>query len=265
LHGSDIVHPFHGVHHERATVVDPIAAYRMRLRPGQFFSHETAAQLYGIPLPYGPSAVHVAVYEPRTPPRARGAAGHRLSAHVQTRILVGGEPVCSPADVWCQLAATLSADDLVAAGDHLLGARRRDALADLGELSAASERHGATRGARIRIWALERLRWGSDSRPESLLRLLCERLGMHDLRVNEPLEVSGRRLHPDLLAPAFGLILEYEGDHHRVDRDQWNRDIERHAAFADAGYRVLRVTARDLFVDPAGLARKVRKASNRAP
>ena len=261
LHGPDIAHPFHGVHQEAGTPVDRIAAYRMRLRPEQFFSHETAAELWGIPLPHSPSAVHVAVYDPRTPPRARGAIGHRVSSHVRALVLSGGEPVCSPADVWCQLSATLSADDLVAAGDHLLGARRRETLAELGELSAASARHGSNRGARNRSWALERLRWGSDSRPESLLRLFCERLGMQDLRVNEPLDIAGVRLHPDLLAPAFGLILEYEGDHHRTERAQWNSDIERYDAFVDAGYRVLRVTARDLFLEPEALARKVRKAS----
>jgi len=44
----------------------------------------------------------------------------------------------------------------------------------------------------------------------------------------------------------FTLILEYEGDQHRTDLEQWNLDIGRVEAFGNEGYRVLRVTSAHL-------------------
>ena len=41
----------------------------------------------------------------------------------------------------------------------------------------------------------------------------------------------------------FKVIIEYEGDQHRTDRYQWNRDIERQEDFARGGWVLIRVTA----------------------
>ncbi|CAA9288799.1 MAG: hypothetical protein AVDCRST_MAG61-4 [uncultured Friedmanniella sp.] len=38
-------------------------------------------------------------------------------------------------------------------------------------------------------------------------------------------------------------MLEYEGDQHRTDPHQWNRDIERHERLLAAGEKVVRITA----------------------
>ncbi|GAA1442467.1 endonuclease domain-containing protein [Leifsonia poae] len=256
LRARDVQHPFHGVN--AIGDVSAVEAYRHRMLPGQFFSHHTAAIVHGIPLPRTGRAVHVAVVAPRTPPRASGVVGHRVSADVEVVTLPDGTPVCSAADTWCQLAVALSTSDLVAAADHLLGARGRPAIASVDELDLAARRHARGRGARARRDAMARARWGSDSRPESLLRLLVEDLEVGDVLINHPLTVGGRTLHPDLLVPSRSLILEYEGDHHRVERDQWNHDLARYDAFAAAGWRVMRVTSRQLFDDPEGLARRVR-------
>src|SRR4051812_43597245 len=138
LRAPDIAHPFHGVH---ATAdVDPISAYRVRMRPGQFFTHDTAAALFGIPLPEEVADVHVGVRPPRTPPRGAGVVGHRIPQHASVICLEDGTPVCSPADVWCQLSSQLAVPDLVAAADHLLGARKRESLATIEHLTlVASE------------------------------------------------------------------------------------------------------------------------------
>jgi hypothetical protein len=39
------------------------------------------------------------------------------------------------------------------------------------------------------------------------------------------------------------VVLEYEGDQHRTDARQWNRDIERHEGFDATGWRLVRITA----------------------
>ena len=47
----------------------------------------------------------------------------------------------------------------------------------------------------------------------------------------------------DLVYLAHKLIIEYEGDQHRTDRNQWNRDIDRHEDFARDHWILIRVTS----------------------
>jgi very-short-patch-repair endonuclease len=228
---------------------------------GAYFSHHTAAALFGVPLPFPVSdePLHIAVAFPRTPPRGRGVRGHSLGS--VSGGLVGGLPVCAPAQVWCQLSGVLDREDLVAAADHLVGARKREPLAELHELAYAAAELHRTKGARERAWALPRVRFGADSRPESLLRLLLEDLGFTGLEVNRPLSLRRGRLvlHPDLSIPDRRVAFEYEGDGHRMDRQQWHRDIERRDLLEAAGWRVVRVTALDLFADRAAFRARLER------
>ncbi len=117
----------------------------------------------------------------------------------------------------------------MAAGDFLVGSRGREPIVTFEGLVEAAQCLHRTKGARAREWALSEIRFGADSRPESLLRLLLRANGYRDLRVNEPVDVLGGtvRLHPDLSIPSLRLAVEYEGDHHRIDPQQWQDDIER--------------------------------------
>ncbi|WP_158864707.1 hypothetical protein [Leifsonia sp. AG29] len=183
--------------------------------------------------------------------------GHSLKA--VSRATAGGFPICAPSEVWVQLSGVVGPEDLVAAGDHLVGARRRPALATVAELATASERCSHSKGARSREWALSRIRWGADSRPESLLRLLLGDLGLEGLEVNPPVVVGDGTvtLHPDLTLPDRRLAFEYEGDGHRADARQWRLDIERRELLEERGWRVVRVTASDLFGDRAPFLRRL--------
>lgn len=42
------------------------------------------------------------------------------------------------------------------------------------------------------------------------------------------------------------VVVEYEGDVHRTDRQQWLIDLARIELLEDAGWRVIRISARDL-------------------
>ncbi len=243
--------PFHSVHLKSVPrgVRELCLAYLPLMSEGAYFSHQTAAVLLGVPLPSHVSEVplHIAVAFPRTPPRGRGVLGHSLGS--VSGEVVDGVPLCAPAHVWCQLSGVLEREDLVAAGDHLVGARGREPLAEIHELvDAAGELH-RTKGSRARVWALPRIRDGADSRPESLLRLLLEEYGFTGLEVNRPVSLRQGRLvlHPDLSVPDRHLAFEYEGDGHRVDRRQWHADIERRDLLEAEGWRVVRVTSHDLF------------------
>ncbi|WP_166865123.1 endonuclease domain-containing protein [Salinibacterium sp. ZJ70] len=246
-----------------SSVGDRCAAYAPLLLDGQAFSHGTALALWGAPLPEGDDDLHLSVLFPRTPPRGIGVRGHSLR-HIETRML-GGLPVASPAFAWCQAAASLRREDLVAAGDALLtgpriGGVRGPGVVAIDELERAAERLRGSPGSARVAWAVPRLRTGVDSRPESLLRLVCVRSRLPEPRVDHAVPL-GRRLilHADLAWPAARVALEYEGDVHRVDRTTWMRDLERRELFEDAGWRVVRVTASDLFQRPTVLTSRLRR------
>ena len=238
-------------------------AYEPLLRPGQFFSHETAARLFGAPLYETGTDIDISVWDPRTPPRGRGVVGHRVS-NVQLAS-IGSLPVVAPADAWFQLSTRVRRDDLVAVGDYLVTGRRvpggrSPALSSLDELADAVIRHAGKRGAGHSGWALPRVRVGVDSRPETLLRLLLVRARLPEPEIGVEVEVhGGLKLHPDLAYSRWRIAFDYEGDDHRVRRDVWLRDIERRELMEDAGWRVIRVTAADLFTHPEAFVERVRR------
>ena len=41
----------------------------------------------------------------------------------------------------------------------------------------------------------------------------------------------------------YRTLVEVEGDHHRTDRRQWDRDIEKYNAYAALGWEVVRLTS----------------------
>ena len=292
LRAGDLQRPFTavrsvGLHLDE--VLDRCRAYEPLLRPGEAFSHETAAALYGLPLPGQPpqeppaaAAIHVSSPQPSvlalpapaaihvsSPPgcaqaRARGVVGHRTSGRLPV-IVHRGLPVVPAPLAWCQLAATLAREDLVAIGDSIVTGRRRGTerapgLASPADLESAVGVWGSGRGARALAWALPRVRVGAESRPETLTRLLLTGARLPEPLLNHPtLVADGRVLHPDLKYPAWRLVFEYEGDGHRIDRRRWQRDIRRHRAFEAAGWRVIRVTSDDLFVEPEGFLTRVRE------
>lgn len=263
LRHADVTRPHRGVAGfgvPDRDVLDRCAAYEPIMLPGQFFSHATAAALWGMWLPEGvPELLDVAVLDPRTPPRRPGIAGRRVS-----RVELGfvhGFAVVSAADAWCQLGAVVARDNLVAAGDSALPAAHRSGAASLDAIANAAVRHRGTPGAARAAEALGLLRPGVESRPETLLRLALRRA-----RLPEPVVAAavtlpdGRSYHPDLSYPELRIAIEYEGDGHRTDRRQWERDVERYERFADAGWRVIRVTATQLFRDARAVAARVRAA-----
>ena len=72
----------------------------------------------------------------------------------------------------------------------------------------------------------------------------------------------GRRIAiADAAYPDHRVIVEVEGDQHRTDRDQWNRDIDRQADLVAAGWEVVRLTAAHLCSGQA--AHRVRAALER--
>jgi hypothetical protein len=110
--------------------------------------------------------------------------------------------------------------------------------------------------------ALQLVRPGAESRPESLLRLAILATGLPEPELNvEVYSSSGIFVGgADLLYRRYRLVIEYDGDHHRVDSAQFDRDIGRLDDFAAAGWRVVRIAKRSFLGDRDACTGRVRRA-----
>lgn len=265
LRSRDLQRPFHGT---RATgldlslLADRCRAYTPRMIDGHAFSHLTAAELFGFPLPLGGTSpsVHVTAPSPARAPAGRGIVGHQgrlLPLDVVDR---GGLSVVSAAVAWCQVGERLGVDDLIAIGDWIVTGspfQNMLPLATLEELAEATAARSGGRGHRARATALPQIREGPLSRPESFLRLLLVRAGIPEPQLNVMCFTErGEQIEmPDLAWPDFTTVGQYEGDHHR-GQAQFRRDIRRDERFVDHGWTVVKASADDLFGRPAELVER---------
>lgn len=255
LRRSDLVRPVHGVRAPVGTAISRIEAIGVVLRPGQRFSHVTAARLWGGPVPRAlrdDDTVHVSS-EHDVAMRRAGVVGHRSKSTEVASSLYG--PVSPPALAWFECAETFSVEDLVALGDHLVG---KAGLATLDDLAAVI-RPGA-RGVRTARAALERVRIGAESAMESHLRLAVVGAGFPEPELNIDVHDDGGQFlgRVDMAWPAYRIALEYDGDHHR-DQDTYRRDQRRNNGFTVDGWLVIHATAVDL-ARPAVLFERLRRA-----
>lgn len=268
---SDLRRSYHGVYTASApsSLLDLCHIYASRLRPGQVFSHATAARLHGLPLPRRletDDLLHVAAVRPASPPRTSGVVGERLAA-TPTLSPVDGLPVSAPSEAWIQLSAGLSLDELIAIADHLLTVSPLDSDATrrlLERRIAASRRRTA---AHLRA-ALSEARCPVLSPGETRVRLLLVRAGLPEPECNgQVFARSGAYLgKPDLLWRASRVGLEYEGGHH-TGKEQVLHDVERRETFEDHGWHIVRVTKHDLSTQirrEALVARMRRRLERRA-
>jgi len=175
--------------------------------------------------------------------RRRGMVGHR-GLEARTFGYAGRLPVVHPAQTWVELSAMaprfgrLSVDDLVVIADAVLHTWPEMA-ADL-----AAQVHSRTggRGVRNLRLALPLIRTGSASAMESRARLRFVASGLPAPELNQDgFDNEGIWLgRVDMLWRKQRVIVEYEGDQHRTDRLQWQRDIERVRRLEAAGWKVIR-------------------------
>ena len=250
LEARDLLRPTWGVRaHHRAGTVEELAQTVSLAVTGDFaFSHLTAARLWRLPLPepWHPDEV-LHVMRAGTPLRRAGVVGHR-GLGTRSHETLRGLPVTSAVDTWADLAAVpgFGVEDLVIAGDAF--ATRDPALLErMVEASRATGRRGR-RGRRTLREAGRLVRSGSGSPMESRARLHFGRAGLPEPELNA--EVFGEDgnfvARADFLWRDARVIVEYEGDHHRTDRRQWQSDIQRTRLLESLGWRVLRITGADL-------------------
>jgi hypothetical protein len=232
----------------------------------------SAARLWNAPLPgrlEDDWRIHLARRRGQSTPRRLNVVGHQLALLPDEVVELDGVRLTSPARTWLDLAPVLSADELVIVGDSMVCEhgpefpRPREALCSIEELRSMLERHAGSRGIRKARAAVELIRVGADSPPETRLRLVLIRAGLQEPVLNHVVwseDPWGGRgwpvLWPDAAFPQWRVSLQYEGAHHNGE-DQYLRDIRRADTTARSGWHEVRISRLDLMGERPAAVRKV--------
>ncbi|MBD3940708.1 DUF559 domain-containing protein [Microbacterium sp. NEAU-LLC] len=259
---------------QRERILTGVAHWSLNMASSEYFSHVTAAVIWGLPLPGWLllKGVEPHVSCPGRATRMAGAVGHQIRDDMVTVVDHPdlGVRVTDPATTWAMLAGVLTnLYDVVAIADAVVrtpripGPRGRverppwGSVADLTAAVQAGRRVGADR---LRE-ALPLVRAGATSRPETWTRLVLRDAGLPEPELDVDIyDTKGEFVGcVDLVYRGARIAIEYEGDQHRTDRAQWQRDLEKHERLADLGWRVVRVPSEQVFVSPEILVARVRK------
>ncbi|MET3719299.1 MULTISPECIES: hypothetical protein [unclassified Arthrobacter] len=198
--------------------------------------------------------------------RRRGVTGHVGQFFVDEITSHQGILITTRARTWLDCARKMSVDELTVAADYLLRMprpefeARSEAFASRADLEEMLDRHKGTPGIRKARVALEQARVGSDSAPETRLRLVLEREGLPEPELNLRTQLgAGVVRQPDLAYPEHKVAVEYEGEVHS-DAAQIVRDIAREEDFARAGWLLVRISKRHTGGGGHAAVAKVRSA-----
>lgn len=241
--------------------------------PGAWVSHETAAILTGLGLPpwmgIDPT-IHLS--KPHELPRVRraGVTGHRVRVIPGEVMEFEGIPVSVRPRTWLDLARELPLPYLIAMGDQLIRIPRpglelrSEPYAYKEGLRLLVRQHPNMKGVEKARLALEDMRVGADSFPETFLRL-----AVLDAGLPEP-ELQLRLDPDDLWSPSadlgyrrFRIAVQYDGAPH-LTREQQTRDSRRDEAFTSAGWSYFKANAYDLAEGFRGLIVRVKRAKLRS-
>lgn len=80
---------------------------------------------------------------------------------------------------------------------------------------------------------------------ETRVRLIIVAAGLPEPLVNDPAQddYGGWLARVDLIYPQVKVGIEFQGDHHRTDRQQWRDDLVRMRTLQDDGWMVLYLSA----------------------
>ena len=235
----------------RQVLLARILGAHANLRVPHWFSHESAALLWGLPLWRSSGAVHVR--QAGNPSGRRDAAvrRHHGRAGECHEGLVGRLPVTDLVQTMLDCARTLPPLEGLVVADAALraGADRAAALAMLDERS----RHRGVARARA---VVELADDGAESPGETATRFALLREGLPRPQTQLAVPTRLGTFWADLGWDEWHVLLEYDGRVKYLGVDDLVREKRREDALREAGYLVLRVTSEDLR-GPATLASRV--------
>ena len=222
--------------------------------PGAALSHASAAALWEI---RATAAARIDVTVPRGGRQARpGLRIHRPRTLLPDEVTTHhGIPVTTTSRTILDLAAALTRRQL----ERALDQAEITGLFDLTSLGAVARAHAGHHGAGKLERALQAHTPGTTLTRSELEERMLHLCRAHDLptpRVNAT--VAG--LEVDFLYTAHRLVVETDGWRYHRTRRAFERDHERDATLARAGYRTLRFTHRQLAADPRTVARTLAAA-----
>lgn len=226
--------------------------------PGSALSHTTAAQLRSWWLP------HRLTEDPRVrlsrPLAALSSTRKDVVVH-RRRLLtsdltrVEGHLTTSVERTWLDLAQLMSATELTVLGDSLVrqpytwaATGRSTAWTSVAKLREHVASSAGVRGVRIARQAVDLIRDGADSPPESWLSLALVAAGLPEpefqIELWDPEYSHHIPVTADLGYRQWKIALHYEGTHHHTAA-QLRHDILRGQIFTRHGWRNLRLGAAD--------------------
>lgn len=224
---------------------------------GAAVSHAAAGHLWRI-VDMPPAVSDVWTPRRRTRPPA-GVCAHftrGLAARDQGKLR--NIPVTSPARTLIDLAAVLPEHAVEAALAKAIVERRISAGALAARLAAAA-RQGAVGPAVLRrLLVRSHGRWHAGSPLERrVAEILCCR-EVPPFRREHAVYVDGGVYYLDFAWPHFRVGVEADGRRWHSDAGSFERDRLRHNALVAAGWKVVRVTERQVRADPAAVRERVR-------
>jgi very-short-patch-repair endonuclease/predicted transcriptional regulator of viral defense system len=223
--------------------------------PGAALSHASAAALWEI-RPSSATRIDVSVQSAAGRGTRPGLRIHRATQLQDDEITVQqGIRVTTVARTLLDLAATLTPRAL----ERALDEAEIQQLYDRTSLDALARAHAGERGARALTQARDEDADPTltDSELEELMLALCR-----EQKLEQPIPrawVAGLRV--DFLFAASRLVVETDGYRFHRTRRAFERDRERDAILARAGYRTLRFTHRQLTREPAMVAETIRSSA----
>ncbi|WP_428340497.1 hypothetical protein [Mycobacterium sp.] len=196
------------------------------------------------------------LYDYRRPPKDIRTWSDRLD---EDEIQILGEmrlttPARTALDIACRypIGSAIAALDALSRATHL----------KMADIELLAERYRGRRGIRRARRALSLVDAGAESPRETWLRLLLIRAGFPAPQTQIPVRDEYGQLVAvlDMGWEEMKLAVEYEGDHHRTNRRQFNKDITRLETLTDLGWVIVRVTAEDT---EGGVNARVRTAWDR--
>ncbi|WJH23417.1 hypothetical protein JCQ34_13200 [Pseudarthrobacter defluvii] len=237
--------------------------------PGAWISHVTSARLRGSLLPAWLSdsnELHLSKSTALPGARRKGIYGHRVIVKPGEVEFVEGIWLSTRARTWLDMARQRPLTDLVAMGDELVRTPRPELEGREGAYSTVEElrylvaQHPNLQGVVRARQALDLIRVGSDSAPETFLRL-----SMLEASLPEP-ELQVRLRPEDARSPSADLgfrrrrvAIQYDGGHHLLEPQRMS-DRRRDKAFEAAGWTVVIIDKADQEDDFAAAIKKIKRA-----
>jgi hypothetical protein len=228
-----------------------IAAADRRLTVPHWFSHGSAAVLWGLPVWRIPQETHVRQHGRAGGDRDRDVVRHCGVVESGHLTILGGLPVTDLEQTMVDCARSMSPLPGLVVADAALraGADRTAALAMLDEMPGC---RGVARARAVIELADE----GAESPGETVTRFVLLRGGLPRPETQVPVVTRLGTFWADLGWREWRVLLEYDGRTKYTGPEDLIREKRRHDAVVEAGARLLRVTKEDI-PGRAGLTARV--------